>query len=59
MENYKLTDYERGEYDCLRGHECLPDQSQAYLNGYSDQYAQEQIDTEQSRLHLHQWGVSV
>lgn len=53
-----LTDYEKGEYDCLAGYQCLPDQTQEYLNGYSDQYAQEQIESERCRKYLKDWGIS-
>jgi|11BtaG_2_1085332.scaffolds.fasta_scaffold01828_13 hypothetical protein len=45
-----LTAYERGEYDCLHGHDVRDDQEQEYYWGYADQYATEQCETAKSEL---------
>ena len=45
-----MTDYCKGEYDCVHGHEALPGQSPAYYEGYGDRYAQEQCDTAKSEV---------
>jgi len=39
----RMTDYERGEYDCVHGHEALEGQSDKYNEGYGEQYAREQM----------------
>jgi oxalate decarboxylase/phosphoglucose isomerase-like protein (cupin superfamily) len=38
-----LTDYERGEYDCVHNHPVRDNESPDYYSGYGDAYAQEQI----------------
>lgn len=43
-----LDDYAKGEYDCVHGHEALPNQSPSYYEGYGDRYAQEQCDDARS-----------
>ena len=45
-----MTDYCKGEYDCVHGHEALPGQPPAYYEGYGDRYAQEQCDTANSEV---------
>ena len=36
-----MTDYERGEYDCVHGHRARDGETASYYNGYGDQYAKE------------------
>lgn len=45
MKNFKLTDYEQGEYDCIHGHRARECESGEYYNGYADAYAKEQSAT--------------
>ncbi|MAD28984.1 MAG: hypothetical protein CMP00_04870 [Woeseiaceae bacterium] len=40
MESF--SDYERGEYDCVHGHEAEDGESDKYYQGYAQQYAVEQ-----------------
>jgi|TARA_R110001632_G_scaffold153190_6_gene271014 hypothetical protein len=37
-----LSDYDRGEYDCLHGYEAELGKSDKYYQGYGDQYHFEQ-----------------
>ena len=37
-----LTDFDRGEYDCLKGYPHQMYESEEYDNGYAQQYASEQ-----------------
>lgn len=39
----RMTDGERGEYDCIHGHEALEGQSDKYYERYGEQYAREQM----------------
>jgi hypothetical protein len=40
MESF--SDYERGEYDCVHGHDAEDGESDKYYQGYAQQYAVEQ-----------------
>ena len=40
-----LCDYERGEYDCLHGHDVKDNESPDYYSGYVDRYCEEQNQT--------------
>lgn len=41
MSDFKLTDYERGEYDCVHGHQARDCESTEYYNGYGTEYARQ------------------
>lgn len=41
----ELTDYEIGEYDCLRGYPARECETSEYYRGYADTYAKEQSAT--------------
>jgi len=45
MSDFKLTDYERGEYDCVHGHQARDCESDDYYLGYGTQYAKDQNAT--------------
>ncbi len=45
-----FDDYAKGEYDCLRDHDPLENQTEEYYNGFADQYAAEQIATHKSEI---------
>ena len=36
-----LTDYERGEYDCVHGHQARDCDTDEYYRGYGETYAKE------------------
>ncbi|MCS5594195.1 MAG: hypothetical protein NZ730_06590 [Porticoccaceae bacterium] len=36
-----MTDYVRGEYDCVHGHKARDGETASYYNGYGDRYAQD------------------
>ena len=62
----KLTDFEKGEYDCLNLHEAAVNASEEYLLGYGQQYALEETisgqytdQSAQCKLQLEQWGIAV
>lgn len=38
----QMTDFERGEYDCIHGHDAVDGASDEYNRGYGEQYAFEQ-----------------
>jgi len=38
----QMTDFERGEYDCVHGHDAVDGASDEYNRGYGEQYAFEQ-----------------
>ena len=38
----EMSDYERGEYDCLHGHDSQDNQSIEYYFGFGHQYKREQ-----------------
>ena len=38
----ELSDFERGEYDAVHGHDALRDQPVSYENGYNVEYARQQ-----------------
>jgi hypothetical protein len=40
-----LTDYERGEYDCVHGHQARDCDTDEYYRGYGETYAKEQSAT--------------
>ena len=45
-ERDSLSGYDLGVYDCKNGNAALSSGSQRYLEGYSDQYANEQSQNE-------------
>ncbi len=60
----RLTDFEQGEYDCVHNHPPALNASQAYLDGYGQEYARQEtisgqcVDyTAQCRSQLEQWGL--
>jgi len=62
----KLTDFEKGEYDCLHLHEAAVNASEAYLLGYGQQYAREETisgqytdQSAQCKSQLEQWGIAI
>jgi len=46
FELHTLSEHERGISDCLAGVPHKSDQSEAYNQGYAEQYAQEQEDAD-------------
>ena len=45
MDSNDMCDYERGEYDCLHGHDVKDNESPDYYSGYGDRYCEEQNET--------------
>ena len=38
-----LSDFDRGEYDCVHGYAALEDESDSYYEGYAQAYAKGEI----------------
>jgi len=38
-----LSDFDRGEYDCVHGYPALEDESDSYYEGYAQAYAKGEI----------------
>jgi hypothetical protein len=49
-----LSDYERGEYDCVHGHLARECESGEYYTGYADAYEKEQSATWYSEQQFNQ-----
>lgn len=60
----RLTDFEKGEYDCVHNHPPVQNASQQYLDGYGQEYARQETisgqyadQTAQCKSQLEQWGL--
>ena len=61
-----LSDFEKGEYDCVHNQPLEIGANQEYLDGYGQEYARQETisgqhvdQTAQCKSQLEQWGISL